>query len=149
MKEFILSLQKRFPNALYHHSSDPDMEDDYIQLNKKTHIQVGQCNEYNIVTEENGKFTYSPTYKNTSQVLKELEIAQCNLDQLTVAIDEESVNIYFDMGEDEEPIHVVYWHEDEFLEDSSVIFSALNAVDMANRNPQELLERLELSHLVG
>ena len=82
-------------------------------------------------------------------MLKALGIAQCNLDQLTVAIDEESVNIYFDMGEDEEPIHVVYWHEDEFLEDSSVIFSALNAVDMANRNPQELLERLELSHLVG
>jgi hypothetical protein len=35
------------------------------------------------------------------------------LKNLKLAIDDESVNIYIDNGDDEEPIHVVYWHLDE------------------------------------
>ena len=66
---------------------------------------------------------------------------------LKLAIDSESVNIYIDNGETEKPTHVVYWHEDEWLEDASIVISIVNAVDLFYRDPKELLSVLGLSHL--
>lgn len=34
---------------------------------------------------------------------------------------------------------MVYWTEDEWKEDSQVVFSIVNAVQMAIQNPEELL----------
>lgn len=66
------------------------------------------------------------------------------LANLKLAIDEESVNIYVDNGDDQEPTHIVYWHIDEFEEDGSVCISALNALQLFYTNPQELLDRLKI-----
>jgi hypothetical protein len=65
------------------------------------------------------------------------------LKNLKLAIDDESVNIYIDNGDDEEPIHVVYWHLDEIEEDASVAISIANAIDLFYRDPKELLSRLD------
>ena len=65
------------------------------------------------------------------------------LKNLKLAIDNESVNIYIDNGDDEEPIHVVYWHLDEVEEDASVAISIANAIDLFYRDPKELLSRLD------
>lgn len=71
-----------------------------------------------------------------------MEIKQA-LKNLKLAIDNESVNIYIDNGDDEEPIHVVYWHLDEIEEDASVAISIANAIDLFYRDPKELLSRLD------
>jgi len=62
--------------------------------------------------------------------------------KLKLAIDDESINIYIDNGDDQEPTHIVYWHLDEFEEDATVCISALNAVHLFYSNPQELLTKL-------
>lgn len=61
---------------------------------------------------------------------------------LKLSIDSESVNIYFDNGDDKEPTHVVYWHLDEVEEDSSVAISIANAINLYHTNPKELLNKL-------
>jgi hypothetical protein len=63
---------------------------------------------------------------------------------LKCEIDSESINIYVDNGNDQEPTHIVYWHIDEFEEDASVCISALNAVKLLYTNPQELLDSLNI-----
>ena len=62
--------------------------------------------------------------------------------KLKISIDDESVNIYIDMGDLEEPIHVVYWHIDEVEEDANVALSMANAIYLYFTNPQELLNRV-------
>jgi hypothetical protein len=58
-----------------------------------------------------------------------------------LALDSESVNIFIETGG--EPVHVVYWHMDEFLEDAeSSVPAALNAVHLFHTNPDELIDRL-------
>jgi len=60
---------------------------------------------------------------------------------LKLALDSESVNIYIETGG--EPIHVVYWHMDEFLEDAeSSVPAALNAVHLFYTDPDDLINRL-------
>ncbi|MHA1942459.1 MAG: hypothetical protein ACW97P_12195 [Candidatus Hodarchaeales archaeon] len=60
---------------------------------------------------------------------------------LKLALDSESVNIYIETGG--EPVHVVYWHLDEWIEDAeSSVPAALNAVDLFHTNPDELIDRL-------
>ena len=62
---------------------------------------------------------------------------------LKLVIDSESVNIYIDNGEDKEPTQVVYWHEDEWLEDAEVVVPAmLSAIDLFMNKPKELLWRM-------
>tara|TARA_R110000796_G_scaffold58413_8_gene134998 strand:- start:6403 stop:6819 length:417 start_codon:yes stop_codon:yes gene_type:complete len=61
---------------------------------------------------------------------------------LKLAIDSESVNIYFDNGDDQDPTHVVYWHIDEVGEDENVAISMANAVDLFHTNPHGLLTKL-------
>lgn len=61
---------------------------------------------------------------------------------LKLSIDSESVNIYFDNGDDKEPTHVVYWHLDEVEEDASVAISIANAINLYHTNPKELVNKL-------
>lgn len=65
-----------------------------------------------------------------------------DITRLKLAIDSESVNIYIDNGEDQDPTHIVYWHEDEWVEDPSIVISIVNAVDLFHTNKEELLKRL-------
>ena len=67
-----------------------------------------------------------------------------NPTDLKLSIDRESLNIYFDQGEDKEPIHVVYWHIDEVEEDATVAISMVNAVHLFYTNPKELLAKANL-----
>ena len=64
------------------------------------------------------------------------------LKDFKLSIDAESVNIYFDNGEDKEPTHIVYWHLDEVKEDENVAISMCNAIDLFYRNPKELIEKV-------
>lgn len=60
---------------------------------------------------------------------------------LKLALDSESVNIFIETGG--EPVHVVYWHMDEFLEDAeSSVPAALNAVHLFHTDPDNLIDRL-------
>lgn len=64
---------------------------------------------------------------------------------LKLSIDSESVNIYIDNGENEEPTHVAYWHEDEWLEDAETVVPAmLKAIDLYHRDPEKLLKTLNI-----
>lgn len=64
-------------------------------------------------------------------------------EKLAIALDEESVNIYIDKGDDVDPIHVVYYHLDEVEEDASVAIPMINAVHLFHTNPQELVDRIQ------
>jgi hypothetical protein len=58
-----------------------------------------------------------------------------------IAIDGESVNMYIETGG--EPVHVVYWHLDEWIEDAeSSVPASINAVHLYHTNPDELIERI-------
>lgn len=61
---------------------------------------------------------------------------------IKLTIDQESVNIYIDKGDDQEPIHVVYWHLDEVEEDATVALAMCNAIDLFHTDPGELLDRI-------
>ena len=64
---------------------------------------------------------------------------------LKLSRDDESLNIYIDNGEDKEPTHVCYWHEDEWLDDPETVVPAmLAAIELFYTNPQELFNRLGL-----
>ena len=71
-----------------------------------------------------------------------MKISLEEIGRMKLSIDIESVNIYIDNGDDEDPTHICYWHMDEWEEDSEVIISSLNAVDLFYRDKFELLERL-------
>jgi hypothetical protein len=68
---------------------------------------------------------------------------------LKLTIDQESVNIYFDNGEDQEPTHVVYWHLDEVEEDANVAISMCNAIDLFHTDKEKLLRTLNLYNLIN
>ena len=57
---------------------------------------------------------------------------------LKISIDNESLDIYIDKGDNVEPIHVCYWHIDEIEEDANVWISTLNAVQMFYEAPAKL-----------
>jgi hypothetical protein len=61
-------------------------------------------------------------------------------ERMELSIDQESVNIYIDNGEDEEPTHVVYWHLDEVEEDASVAISIANAINLYHTDRRKLME---------
>jgi len=62
---------------------------------------------------------------------------------LQLSIDDVSVNIYIDNGE-QEPTHVAYWHLEEVEEDASVGMAMINAVHLYHTDPQELIDRLRV-----
>ena len=69
--------------------------------------------------------------------------------KLKIAIDSESVNIYRDNGDDNDPTHIVYWHEDEWIEDSqSVTPAIIKAMELFYTDQVALLKMLGLSHLI-
>lgn len=60
---------------------------------------------------------------------------------LKLALDSESVNIYIETGG--EPVHVVYWHLDEWIEDAEISVPAtINAVHLFHTDPDELIQRI-------
>ena len=66
-----------------------------------------------------------------------------NTKNLKLSIDSESVNIYIDNGKDKEPSHVVYWHEDEWIEDpETVTLAVIQAINLFYTDKKELLKKL-------
>ncbi len=64
-----------------------------------------------------------------------------NFVNLKIAIDSESVNIYIETGG--EPVHIVYWHEDEWMEDAETVVPAIiTAMDLYYTDPLELINRI-------
>lgn len=61
---------------------------------------------------------------------------------MNISIDTESVNIYVDNGEKNEPTHIAYWHIDEVEEDASVALSIANAINLFYTDKIKLLETL-------
>jgi len=61
---------------------------------------------------------------------------------MNISIDAESVNIYVDNGEKNEPTHIAYWHIDEVEEDASVALSIANAINLFYTDKIKLLETL-------
>jgi hypothetical protein len=67
------------------------------------------------------------------------------MNNLKLAIDSESINIYIDNGDDKDPTNIVYWHEDEWLEDAEFVVPAiLRAIDLFVHDPKKLLETLNI-----
>ena len=68
--------------------------------------------------------------------------------KLKIAIDNESVNIYREV-KNNEPIHICYWHEDEWIEDAeSVVPAIIKAIELFYTDQIELLKKLGLNHLI-
>lgn len=65
---------------------------------------------------------------------------------MKLARDDESLNIYIEDVEginNNEPIHIVYWHIDEWLEDAETVVGAmLVAMELFYTDKEELLNRL-------
>jgi hypothetical protein len=62
---------------------------------------------------------------------------------LKLTRDDESLNIYIDNGDDQDPTHICYWHFEEWEEDAETVVPAmLTAMELFYTNPQELLNRL-------
>jgi hypothetical protein len=59
---------------------------------------------------------------------------------LKLSIDEESVEVYIDRGNDKDPITIVYWHLEEVEEDANVAISIANAIHLYHTNPRELVK---------
>lgn len=68
---------------------------------------------------------------------------QSKMKNLKLAIDQESVNIYIDNGDDKEPLHILYWHIDEREEDPTVIISICNAIQMFYTDKQKLIDLIK------
>ena len=66
------------------------------------------------------------------------------MSNMVLTIDQESVNIFIDNGENKEPTHICYWHIEEWEEDPTVVISIANAIQLFYTNKKELLNRLEL-----
>jgi len=58
---------------------------------------------------------------------------------LKLTIDQESVNIYIDNGENKDPTNICYWHIDEWEEDSEVAISIFNAIQLYYTKPKHYL----------
>jgi hypothetical protein len=66
------------------------------------------------------------------------------MSNMVLTIDQESVNIFIDNGENKEPTHICYWHIEEWEEDPSIVISIANAIQLFYTNKKELLNKLEL-----
>ena len=66
-----------------------------------------------------------------------------NINDLKLTIDQESVNIYIDNGDDKEPTHICYWHIDEWEESPEVAISIFNAIELYYINPKKLINILK------
>ena len=66
------------------------------------------------------------------------------MSNMVLTIDQQSVNIFIDNGENKEPTHICYWHIEEWEEDPTVVISIANAIQLFYTNKKELLNRLEL-----
>ena len=102
-------------------------------------------------------------YKECARVQKELQAVGYTFDyglcgepynlrcindiaNLKLVRDSESINIFIDNGEDYEPLHVIYWHVDEWLEDAeSVVPAIMEAMELFYTDKKKLLNKLKIS----
>ncbi len=63
-------------------------------------------------------------------------------EEMKLAIDDESVNIYIVNGVDKDVTNVCYWHLDEVAEDSDVAISIANAINLFHTDKLKLVETL-------
>lgn len=63
------------------------------------------------------------------------------IDIMKLAIDEESVNIYLDHGDDKDPTQLFYWHIDEFEEDGEVAIAMAIAIDLFHTDKYGLIRK--------
>lgn len=66
-----------------------------------------------------------------------------NLENMKIDIDDESLHIFIDNGEDIDPISICYWHLDEVEEDAHVSIAMLKAVQLFYTDRQKLVELLK------
>jgi hypothetical protein len=67
-----------------------------------------------------------------------------NLKNMKIDIDNESLHIFIDNGEDIDPLSICYWHLDEVEEDASVCIPMLRAVELFYTDKQKLVDLLNL-----
>ena len=65
-----------------------------------------------------------------------------NIENFKLDIDNESVHIYIDNGEDKDVISICYWNIDEVEEDASIAFVIANAIDAFHKFPDKLIDSL-------
>lgn len=70
------------------------------------------------------------------------EILKQQIADLQIAIDPESLSIFYDNKDNSEVIPIVYWHLDEVEEDASVAISMCNAIHLYHTDREELLKKL-------
>jgi hypothetical protein len=113
-----------------------------ILENKETTF-IDQCEAWDFVEELKSALTdYGSELTNETE--NTYDVFYKN--QIKVAIDNESVNIYIDSGEDEDPVQLCYWHQDEWEEDPSILPSIFNAIDLAYSNPAIHFKMLKNNH---
>ena len=61
---------------------------------------------------------------------------------MKIDLDNESLHIFIDNGEDVDPISICYWHLDEVEEDASVSISMLRAMQLFYTDKQKLIDLL-------
>ena len=77
-----------------------------------------------------------------SKDINSLDYIKQHYTNMKLVIDNESVNIYIDNGNNQEPSHICYWHLDEVEEDSSVAISIANAINLFHTDKLKLVETL-------
>lgn len=75
-----------------------------------------------------------------TQHFNSLTITEDELKRLTIATDSVSVDIYVDNGEDDEPRPIIYWNNDEWEEDLSILGSVFNAIQLYYIDKRQLVE---------
>lgn len=86
--------------------------------------------------------TITDSVEYTQTMVKENEDSKMKL-----VIDSESVDIYIDNGENEEPTHIVYWRIEEIEEDANVALSVANAIHLFYTDKKELLKLIGLNNV--
>lgn len=66
-----------------------------------------------------------------------------NLKNMKMDLDDESLHIFIDNGEDFDPTSICYWHLDEVEEDASVSITMLRAMQLFYTDKQKLIELLK------
>lgn len=80
--------------------------------------------------------------------LKHIEVEYNHfIEDMKLSRDAECFNIYIDEGEDKEPIHICYWHCDEWEENPKEVVPAMTrAMEMFYTDKEGLLELLGYEH---
>ena len=96
-----------------------------------------------------GQYHIAKVFSDDDEGIEILKGRVIDRDRLKLVQDGYSLNIYIENGGDEEPTHVAYWVDDEWMEDAeSVVPAMLNAMELFYTNPELLLEKLGLEFIL-